>query len=207
DDGMLFVFSHPLRVRMIAELNEEEGSASDLAKRLSVKTWHTDYHMKKLLEHDCVEAVRREKVRGLEKTVYRAKIKVDFPMEVWEQLPPSVQKLVVAAVFMTSSSDAHVALLADVFETRPESHASWTNLALDEQGWQALIKFVNKLLIVAEQLQADAKKRLAAKDDEPMIVSLNLSAFVLPDDVDPIETRVSADEVREKVRGRTALRG
>src|SRR4051794_14098690 len=91
DDGMLFVFSHPLPVRMFAELNEAPGSASDLAKRLGVKTWHTDYHLKKLRAHGCVEAIEQIKVRGLTKTIYAAQIKVDFPEEVWKSLPPSVQ--------------------------------------------------------------------------------------------------------------------
>ncbi|HEU4678689.1 MAG TPA: helix-turn-helix domain-containing protein [Terrimicrobiaceae bacterium] len=206
DDGMLYVFSHPLRVRMIAELNEEDGSASDLAKRLSVKTYNADYHLKKLLEYDCVEVVRRERIRGTQKTIYRAKVKVEFPQEIWESLPASVQKLVVAAVFMTSSSDAQVALLADVFEKRPESHASWTNLKLDEEGWQKLVKEVDHVLLAAKEIEVEAASRLEDRDEDPLIVSLNLSGFVLPEGVDPVEARVAADQVREKVQGRRSLR-
>jgi DNA-binding transcriptional ArsR family regulator len=206
DDGMLFVFSHPLRVRMIAALNEREGSASDLARRLGVKTYHTDYHMKKLREHGCVEVSGRVKVRGLEKTIYRAKVKVDFPEEIWAMLPPSVQKLVVAAVFLTSSSDAQAALLSGSFEERPESHASWTSLQLDEQAWQLLAGRLDQLLGEAEQIQSDAKERLAVSKSAALNVSLNLSSFVLPGDIDPPETRVGADTVREKLRGRKGIR-
>lgn len=206
DDGMLFVFSHPLRVRMIAELNEEVGSPSDLAKRLGVETWHTNYHMKKLREHQCVEVVDHVKVRGFTKTIYRAKVKVDFPEEVWATLPPSVQKLVIAAVFLTSSSDAQAALLTEAFERRPESHASWTPLRLDEQGWQQVAERVDRLLSEAEEIQTDAEDRLAARDEEGLNVSLNLSAFVLPNDIDPAEMRIQAETVREKLRGRRSLR-
>ncbi len=206
DDGMLFVFSHPLRIRMIAELNEEIGSPSDLAKRLGVETHHTNYHIKKLHEHGCVEVVERVKARGFEKTIYRAKVKVDFPEEVWEMLPPSVRKLVVAAVFLTSSSDAQAALLSGSFEKRPESHASWTSLQLDEQGWQMLATRIDELLSDAEQLQADAKDRLAANKAEGLNVSLNLSAFVLPIDLDPPERRLPSKTVRKKIRERKSLR-
>jgi len=206
DDGMLYVFSHPLRVRMIAELNEEDGSASDLAKRLSVKTYNADYHLKKLLEYDCVEVVKRVRVRGTQKTIYRAKVKVEFPQGIFESLPSSVQKLVLAAVFMTSASDAQVALLADVFEKRPESHASWTNLKLDEQGWQELVERVDSILLAGKEIEAGARERLDDQDEEPLIVSLNLSAFVLPEGVDPVEARVAADQVREKIEGRRSLR-
>jgi hypothetical protein len=206
DDGMLYIFAHPLRVRMIAELNEEDGSPSDLAKRLGVETYHTDYHMKKLLKYDCVEVVKRVRVRGTEKTIYRAKIKVEFPAELWAKLPPSVQKLVVAAVFMTSSSDAQVALLSDSFELRPESHASWTNLRLDEQGWQELVGDVDAVLTRAHEIQEAAKRRLEEREEGPLVVSLNLSTFVLPTGVDPVEARVAASQVKEKVEGRRSLR-
>ncbi|MFL5896961.1 MAG: hypothetical protein ACJ76D_00615 [Solirubrobacterales bacterium] len=206
DDGMLFVFSHPLRIRMIAALNEQNGSASDLAKRLGIKTHHTNYHLKQLKLHDCVEVVRRVTVKGLPKTIYRAKVKVDFPEEVWKRLPASVKKLVVAAVFLTTSSDAQAALLAGSFEERPESHASWTSLKLDEQGWKMLSIRVDDLLADAQQLQADAKDRLAANKSLGLNVSLNLSAFVLPGDLDPPEQRLQDETAREKLRGRRTLR-
>jgi hypothetical protein len=206
DDGMLYVFSHPLRIRMIAALNEECGSASDLARRLGVQTYHTDYHMKKLREHDCVEVLEQVKVRGCVKTIYRAKVKVDFPEEVWEQLPPSVKKLVAAAVFLTSSSDAQAALVSGSFEERPESHASWTSLKLDDQGWKILSGRLDEVLADAEQIQTDAKDRLAAIEAKGLNVSLNLSAFVLPGDLEPPEGRVGEEAVAEKLRGRTSLR-
>lgn len=206
DDGMLFVFSHPLRIRMIAALNEQNGSASDLAKRLGVETHHTDYHMKQLKRHDCVEVVERVTVKGLPKTIYRPKIKVDFPEEVWKRLPASVKMLVVAAVFLTSSSDAQAALVTGSFQERPESHASWTNLRLDEQGWRMLSNRVDDLLSDAQQLQADAKDRLAANEIAGLNVSLNLSAFVLPEDLGPPEQRLKDETARKKLRGRSALR-
>ncbi len=191
---------------MIAALNEQEGSPSDLARRLGVQTYHTDYHMKKLKQHECVEVVDRVKARGFEKTIYRAKVKVDFPEEVWEQLPGSVKKLVVAAVFFTSSSDAQTALISGSFEKRPDSHASWSNLRLDEQGFQTLSKRIDELLAEAEQIQSDAKDRLAAQETSGVTVSLNLSSFVLPDDLDLPEQRLEKDVVRQKLRGRNSLR-
>lgn len=208
DDDLIYILSHPLRIRMIASLNEEEGSPKDLADRLRVSTYNTSYHMRILLTYDCVEVVGREKVRGATKTIYRAKMDINFPQRVWLELPPAVQQMVIVAVFMTSYSDTEVALLSRAYEKRPESHASWTNANLDERGWQDLIDLVNKTLDKAIEIKGDAEVRLAeseAREDE-LRVSLNMSAFVLPDSAEPAVKRIINDAVRNKLKDQTSLR-
>jgi hypothetical protein len=208
DDDLIYILSHPLRIRMISALNEEDASPKELAERLRVSTYNTAYHMKTLLRYDCVEVVRREKVRGATKTIYRAKMDINFPQRVWQELPPAVQQMVIVAVFMTSFSDAEVALLSRAFELRPESHASWTNANLDEGGWQELIQLVNRTLEEAARIKSEAEDRLAAapSKQDALRVSLNMSAFVLPAEAEPAADRVTSDAVRDQIEGRTALR-
>ena len=208
DDDLIYILSHPLRVRLIAALNEEEGSPKDLADRLRVSTYNTSYHMKTLLKYDCVEAVRHERVRGATKTIYRAKMDINFPQKIWEELPSPVQQMVIVAVFMTSYSDAEVALLSRAFERRPESHASWTNANLDERAWQDLIGLVNRTLDEAVEIKREAEERLAGTGTKgnALRVSLNMSAFVLPDGAEPAVKRVASDAVRRKLKGQSSLR-
>jgi predicted ArsR family transcriptional regulator len=206
DDGLVFVLSHPLRVRMLSALSAEEGSASDLAERLNTNTWSTSYHMDVLKKYGCVEFVRDEKVRGFIKSIYRAKIEVNFPKEVWEELPPSVQQMVVAAVFMTSFSDAETALMSRAYEQRPESHASWSNLEVDEQGWLEIVKTMNQALEQSQKIEEEAKARLTtSKDDQILTVSLNLSTFVLPEDAQEIESRLSNSRARRRAKETSSL--
>lgn len=208
DDDLIYILSHPLRIRLIAALNEEEGSAKDLADRLRVSTFNTSYHIKILLKYGRVEAVRQEKVRGATKTIYRAKMDINFPQKIWEELPPAVQQMVIVAVFMTSYSDTEVALISRAYERRPESHASWTNARLDERGWQDLISLVNKTLDEAIEIKRNAEDRIASAgvQGEALRVSLNMSAFVLPDGAEPAEKRVVGEAVRKRLKGKTSLK-
>jgi hypothetical protein len=191
---------------MLSALSAEEGSASDLAERLNTTTWSTSYHMDVLKKYGCVEFVRNEKVRGFVKSIYRAKVEVNFPKEVWEELPPSVQQMVVAAVFMTSFSDAEDALMSRAYEKRPESHASWSNFEVDEKGWLGIVEAMNQALERSQKIEEEAKARLAASDgDPPLTVSVNLSTFVLPEDAQAIESRLSNSRVRRRAEGPSSL--
>jgi hypothetical protein len=189
---------------MLASLNEEDGSASDLAARLSCSIHHASYHMKKLKEYDYVELVDTVLVGTAVKKVYRAKQEVNFSKDIWERLPPAVQQLLIVAVFMTSYSDAEVALLNRAYQKRPESHASWSNLRVDEVGWLKLVELLNRTLVEAGEIAAEAGERTGG-DDLPLTVSLNLSGFVLPEDADPVGTRVNSS-VEKHLKGKSSLR-
>ena len=209
DDGLVFVLSHPLRVRMLASLKiEGDASASELSERLNCSKYNTSYHMKVLRKYDCVEFVRKEKVRSVEKRIYRAKIAVEFPTEIWEALPPAVQGIVVTAVLMTSFSDAELALISHAYEDRPESHASWSNIQVDLPAWLAILKVVDGVLPAVKAIEEEAKDRIkAASPDLPvMTVSLNMSAFVLPEDAIAVEDRLPVKKVAKRIKGKRSLK-
>jgi hypothetical protein len=182
DDSLLFVLRHPLRVRMLVSLNEEgDGSSSDLGERLNAMTERVAYHMGVLLKHKFVKLVRVEQVGSATKKIYRALRKVEFPKEVWEQLPSYVQNQVLTGLFMTSFADIEAALLNGAYEKRPESHASWTHLSLDDRAWRKLIKLFDGTFEKAMKIGLEAKGRLEAEGIDPLNVSVTMSAFVLPE--------------------------
>jgi hypothetical protein len=206
DDGLVFVLSYPLRVRILASLKVEgDGSAADLGRRLNCSTYNANYHLKVLRKYGCAEIIKVEQVRGVDKKIYRAKVGVEFPTEILEVLPPAVHGLVVTAVLMTSFNDAEVALVTQAYEDRPESHASWSNLRLDERGWNELLKVVDGALVAGKKIEKAAKLRLEKEDEGGLTVSLNMSSFVLPDDAPPLEERLRVDAVRRRVKGKSRL--
>lgn len=206
NDGLLFVLSNPLRVRMLASLRVEgEASASDLARRLGCSKWNADHHMKVLKKYDCVEFVRSEPVRALEKKIYRAKVGIEFPTEIWEALPTPIQGMVLNSVFMTSFNDVEVALVSRAYEDRPESHASWSNLELDEEGWRQVLKLVDGALVAAKKIEKAAKGRMGDRDPD-LTVSLNMSSFVLPEDAASIEETMRTRATKNRDNGKKLLR-
>ena len=206
DDGLLFVLSNPLRVRMLASLRVEgEGSASDLARRLGCSKWNAGHHMKVLKKYDCVELVRIEPVRAVEKKVYRAKVGIEFPTEIWEALPTPIQGMVLNSVFMTSFNDVEVALVSRAYEDRPESHASWSNLELDDEGWRQVLKLVDGALVAAKKIEEAAKRRIGERDPD-LLVSLNMSSFVLPEDAASIAETMRTRAQKGRANGEKLLR-
>jgi DNA-binding transcriptional ArsR family regulator len=191
DDGLLFALRHPLRLRMLVSLNEEgDGSPSDLAKRLESTTEHCSHHIKVLEEYGYVEFVRKELVSTGAKSIYRAIRKVEFPQEIWEQLPPAVQNQVVTGLFMSSFGDAEAALLSGAFEKYPESHASWTHLHLDQKRWKQLRNLLERTLVKVLEIGREAEEHEDAAEEageDLLTVSFSLLAYPLPDDAWPTD--------------------
>jgi hypothetical protein len=187
DDSLLFVLRSSLRVRMLVSLNEEgDGSPAEVGRRLNVPTERTSYHMKVLQKNGFAELIRKESVGSATKSIYRATRKVEFPKEVWENLPAPIQNTVLHGLFHTSYSDVEAALLSGAYERRPESHASWTRLPLDERAWRKLIKLFDGTFERAMTIGAEAEKRIEAKSIEPadiLIASVTMSSFILPEGI------------------------
>jgi DNA-binding transcriptional ArsR family regulator len=184
DDQMLEVYRHPLRMRMLVVMNElGECAPSELADRLGVSVQHVSYHMKVLLKHDYAEFLRVEPVGSTVKHIYRALRNIYFPMEEWERLHPFMQNQVLSCLFMAGFADAQIALLCGAYEKRPESHASWTNIELDEKSWQQIIRWIDQLQAKVMKLAEAVEKRKEAGglgDEDLLPISVTLAAFVLP---------------------------
>lgn len=181
DDGLLFALGHPLRLRMLVSLNEEgDGGPSDLAERLKSTTEHCSYHIKVLEKYGYVEFVRKEFVPTGAKSIYRAIRKVEFPREVWEQLPPAAQNQVITGLFMSSFGDAETALRSGAFEKHPESHASWTHLQLDPKRWNRLRALLQRTLTKVMEIKEEAENDEEAIDDL-LTLSFSLLVYPLPD--------------------------
>lgn len=169
-----------------------EASPSDLARALGVGTYHTSYHMRVLVEYGCAEPIRTEQVGSLNKTIYRPIQKLEFPKEVWEQLPPALQHQMITYLFQASFADAEVALQDRVYEQFPESHASWANKNLDEQGWEELVELFDATLESAMAIVGNSEGRHKEDgrqaDASDLRVSFCLVAFPFPRDQEPPET-------------------
>lgn len=176
---------------MLVSLNEEgDGSPSELAKRLGSRTEHCSHHIKVLEEYGYVEFVRKDFVPTGAKSIYRAIRKVEFPQEVWEELPPAVQNQVVTGLFMSSYGDAEAALLSGTFEKHPESHASWTHLYLDQKRWTRIRNLLERTLIKALEIGEEVeglKENSEAAGEDMLTISFSMLAYPLPDDAWPTD--------------------
>ena len=130
--------AHPLRVRILTSLHKGISSPNQLAQELGEPLGNVSYHVKTLLEYDCVELVKTEPRRGAVEHFYRATERAFFSDADWAKIPASARKGITGAILESIGQDATEALMAGTIDARNDSHVSRTPLVLDEKGWTEL---------------------------------------------------------------------
>jgi DNA-binding transcriptional ArsR family regulator len=171
DSKVYKALSHPLRMKIMAILSEGESSPSDLAERLGERLGNVAYHTKMLVDLDCIELTRTAPRRGALEHYYRASVRPFLTQEHWAQLPAASRRSISAGTLSEIWRDASAAVDSETFDSRPNRHLSWTNLALDEQGWEAVANLLKDTLDRMLELQADAAARLQDADTDEITSS------------------------------------
>ena len=172
--------AHPLRVRILTSLHKGVSSPNQLSQELGEPLGNVSYHVKTLLEFDCVELVKTEPRRGAVEHFYRATERTFFSDSEWEKIPASARKGIVGSVLETIGQDATEALIAGTIDARTDSHVSRTPLTLDEQGWSDLTAVLADTLNRAIEIQGEAATRLSDKKSDSINTKLALLHFETP---------------------------
>jgi DNA-binding transcriptional ArsR family regulator len=172
--------AHPLRVRILTSLHKGVSSPNQLSQELGEPLGNVSYHVKTLLEFDCVELVKTEPRRGAVEHFYRATERTFFSDSEWEKIPASARKGIVGSVLETVGQDATEALIAGTIDARTDSHVSRTPLTLDDQGWADVTKLLAETLERAIEIQGEAASRLSDKKGDSINTKLALLHFETP---------------------------
>lgn len=158
---LMRVLSHPLRQRILTELNEREASPSELSQALGEPLGNVAYHVKILERNDAVELVGTRPVRGALEHFYKAVVRPRIDDESWSKLPATVRQ----ALFDDSLSGLWTDLVAaadgsglDADSTRIER----VGLELDREGAERIAARLSEVAEEARAEQAAAAERIAA---------------------------------------------
>jgi DNA-binding transcriptional ArsR family regulator len=157
--------AHPLRVRILTSLNRGISSPNQLSQELDEPLGNVSYHVKTLLEYDCVELVKTEPRRGAVEHFYRATERAFFSAGDWEKIPASARKGISGSILETVGQDATEALIAGSIDARSDSHVSRTPLVLDDQGWNEVTTLLADTLNKALEIQEESAGRLKGESD------------------------------------------
>jgi DNA-binding transcriptional ArsR family regulator len=161
DPNLAKALSHPLRQRILERLSADgEASPTELASRLDERLPNVAYHVRILVELDCVELVRTRQVRGALEHYYRAIAHPWLDAEQWAQLPASFRRQTLARTLREIVADASAAGLAGGFDP-PEAQVRGVNVVLDQQGWQDVAVLLEHVLTSVQRIQADSAIRAA----------------------------------------------
>jgi DNA-binding transcriptional ArsR family regulator len=160
DPRYVKALSHPLRVRILALLQERTASPRELAEWLDATLGTVSYHVRSLHDFGLIELVRTTQVRGAIAHHYKARVRPRIDDEAWAAAAPIAKQAAVGAALQTIDDYARASAAAGGFD-RAEAHLTRTGLRLDAKGWQAAAKACEKLLAELDRIEDAAAKRIA----------------------------------------------
>jgi DNA-binding transcriptional ArsR family regulator len=176
--------AHPLRVKILTSLHKGISSPNQLSQELGEPLGNVSYHVKTLLEYDCVELVKTEPRRGAVEHFYRATERAFFSASDWEKIPASARKGISGSILEMVGHDATAALMAGSIDARSDSHVSRTPLVLDEKGWTELTDLLANTLNRALAIQEESATRLSGEKSDAIDTKLAILHFESPADAD-----------------------
>jgi DNA-binding transcriptional ArsR family regulator len=169
---------HPLRVRILAYMNDKPWSPSDLSEELVEGLSQISYHVKVLFDFELIELTGTEPRRGAVEHYYRAVERAFIPSHMAKYIPKSGQQIVGTDILEEIDRDVGDALKAGKFFARDDWHASFTPADLDDQGCKDAEKlgdeFVERFLAIA----GESAKRRAESEDGGEHIPVTAAALV-----------------------------
>jgi DNA-binding transcriptional ArsR family regulator len=161
DHRLIKAIGHPLRMRILAALNERVASPTELAEEFGESLGVVSYHVKILDELGCIELVSETPRRGAVEHHYRAIVRPYFSDSDWSQLPGSVKRSISTSTLTEIWRDVGNALDSGTFDSRNDRHLRWANLTLDDEGWRELGEILTNVYHDALEIQAESLERIA----------------------------------------------
>jgi DNA-binding transcriptional ArsR family regulator len=165
DPRLVKALAHPLRIRILAILEEEAASPSELAEQLDAPLGNVAYHVRALANLGLIKLVRTTPVRGAVEHHYKAQERARVSEGAWGQVPSIVRQAMVDSSLEQIGEYVGAAAAAGGFDG-DGAHLTRTSLVLDDQGRKDLAAAVNELLDRAEKIEAASTKRLAGAGEE-----------------------------------------
>lgn len=182
---------HPLRARILEVANVREISPIRFVDEgLAPEGFefhshgnavsHVAYHFRELEKAGCIEIVDRRQRRGATEHIYRGRQALIFTDEEFETMPLAQRAMLSRLSMQGLIARADSAVRAGTFDARTDRHLSWTALVLDEQGWARMTAEMEALYFRLQQIQEDARERIAGSDCEVISATCGMLGFPSP---------------------------
>lgn len=175
DPRIAKAYAHPLRIHILGMLDNRVASPSEIAGELSAPLTHVSYHVRQLAGLGLIKLVRTTPRRGAVEHHYTSKIRPQITDDAWGQIPDVVKKNLVAG--WVQQLGAHVAdAVSEGGFDRENAHMSRTPLDIDEKGWNAIAKELEKTLDRVNKIADEANARVKK---DPSIETMPATAAIM----------------------------
>jgi len=161
DPRYVRALGHPLRVRILAILEERTASAVEISRMLGADIGVVAYHVRKLHQLGLIELERETRVRGAIQRHYRAYERPRVSDEAWGAAPPIAKQAAIDAALLQVYDYGRASNAAGGFD-RADAHLTRTALRLDRQGWERVAESLLDVLRVVAEVEEDTRGREAA---------------------------------------------
>ena len=151
--------SHPLRVRILAMLDERTASPVELAGWLDASLGTVAYHVRTLERMGLVELVHETRVRGAVEHHYKSVDRPRVSDAAWAAAPAIAKQAAVSASLQTIDAYARAASASGGFD-HGSSHLTRTAMRLDARGFSELSRACLRLLAQVDRIEAAAGERI-----------------------------------------------
>jgi DNA-binding transcriptional ArsR family regulator len=176
DPSLAKALAHPIRIRVLAALDNRVASPSELAEELNVSLGVISYHVRRLQSLKFLKLVKRVPRRGAVEHYYTTVAGPQMTNETWSTAPTIVKHAAVSSALDEIGAQASAAVNAGGFDY-DDAHISRTPVIVDEKGWHAIASELDALIPRIEKIEAESRKRLLKsdhQDERPANVSLLL---------------------------------
>jgi DNA-binding transcriptional ArsR family regulator len=159
DQRVIKAMGHPLRVEILAILNDRMASPNELSKELEEGLSQVSYHIKVLKDFEMIEMVKTEPRRGAIEHYYRASTKVFIPVWVMKLMPKSAQRHMFSDVLADVERDVGTSLETGTFDKRPDWVVGRDPRILDGEAREDAEELAAEFFERYEQLEVDSDRR------------------------------------------------
>ena len=155
---LLRSMAHPLRLRLLAMLDDAPQSPVTLAGKLDVGLERVAYHVKRLEEAGLIELVATRRRRGAIEHVYATVEPPVFSDVAWGDLDHATRMRLILPALQVLAEQAQRAAAEGGFARRDAHFTRWS-LELDDEGWAELAAAAHALASEATAIAARAEER------------------------------------------------
>ena len=159
DPRYVKAMSHPLRVRILALLDERSASPVELSAWLGATLGTTAYHVRTLERLGLIELVAESRVRGAVEHHYRSRERPSVSDEAWAAAPAIAKQAAVSASLETIEAYAHAASEAGGFDD-DDAHLTRAALHLDDRGFEDVSQACLRILAQLDRIEEAATERI-----------------------------------------------
>jgi DNA-binding transcriptional ArsR family regulator len=202
DPRIIKALTHPLRIQILAALDERTASPSELADELKAPLGNVSYHVRQLAGLGLIKLVKRTPRRGAIEHHYKAVGRPQITDDAWAGTPATVKNAVVGATLGDVGTAVTAAAAAGGF-SRADSHLTRTQFKLDDRGFKDVDKELNATLKRIDKIADDAGKRIAkGADDASQAATVVMMAFGTADEAAAAASAKSNGSAKSKKRAR-----